>query len=208
VTIKNFLEKAQDMCRQYIFDPDEILESRFTRIHLVEKASSIIMGIAQGTNPVDFGTTSDSKQTTLGEQWKEMQQAMKPSLNINVHDVALHFAIRKEINDQGESLRELIEYCFERLLIDFDNRDILTSPQKLCNHVVKAKNPVSHSCLEEDLQKIKSFANSKLAVMRRILDENPFLTDYFSYRIVSDAFKQWDDLQTFLFDIMRFEVLN
>jgi hypothetical protein len=208
VPISIFLDKTQAMCRHYIFDPDETLAIRLTRIGVVEKVDSIIQTIADATIPVKLGWGGTKKPKEVGELWQELRSRKKLCLNANTHDLALHFAIRRQISDDGESLRELIDFCFETLVVDFSNKDISVTPAKLLNHVKRAQNPLSQEKIDEDITKLTQDATHKLDLLRSIFAGNPFLTDYISYRIVQEAFKQWEDVPTFLMDILRFELVQ
>lgn len=196
---EEFHKDMETLCMKYDFinNLDENDQNFFNQIE------NILTFIKAQTEISSFGHVS-SYRAALSEAGPPLKSYIDKALE-KLNDfsqwLAIHYHMLYEFDDQGEALKKLLAKTFEKIYVSvgrnnhFKN-DLRVKPYKL-NGIKKSdrKNLDFGSTIKE--------IRTTIFGTREILGKNPFLCDFFAYRIVDERFKQWEKIIDYLVNFAR-----
>lgn len=202
-----------ELCRKYIYDPDETLEFQFSNMWSITQMEALLGNI------ITLGTTANNTHTfvppeeaivglndareRIGVEWQHLKKEIK-SLQLCSYDLVLHYRMRMELNDEGKGLRAFIEASFGKVIVKFGGKNQSTvEPMELKPGIIVSNNPIKDRAYKEDMANLDKTIKRRIQLIRELLHANPFLSDFLAYNIIDDRFRQWEDAPNFIEEFIR-----
>ncbi|MDD2297021.1 MAG: recombinase family protein [Sphaerochaetaceae bacterium] len=213
ISIKQLLNKMQEMCRPLIYDPDQALERQFENMLSISQLEALLHNIiTQGSianhgryfvPPEDLAEQQNASSATIGEEWQQLKRDMKQLL-MNSYNLVLNYKLRSDQDDEGIGLKAFIEDSFGAVYVTFSGRRKQTiEPLSLNTGIRIADNPFSKDQVGEDMEKLDRIIRERIILIRTILRDNPFLSDFLAYNIIDARFDQWEKVADFIEEVLK-----
>lgn len=194
----SFHDEMMNLCAKYSFDEQvskRDVDSNFDIYHQLESLLKTIITQWESANYNYIFSSRNVDAQVRSKLSAYVQETLKLMEEVS-NRIDLHYYIRKELNDNGAALKDLIEKCFGYLFVAVGKKKTIKNSQKRIEPFT-TKNLIAN-LNHKDVSTVHARIQYCIFNTRELLKENPFITDFLAYRIIDDKFNEWGNFLDYL----------